>query len=61
MMTPHRICQLMSRLGAEGSGVEGDGLGLVIARQLLERMGGRLDVASQVGVGSCFTVWLPRA
>jgi signal transduction histidine kinase len=37
----------------------GTGLGLALARQFVERMGGRLTVVSAVGRGSRFTVWLP--
>ena len=47
------------RLGRESSGVEGAGLGLALTRRLVEAMDGRLDVQSQEGVGSTFTVDLP--
>jgi signal transduction histidine kinase len=32
---------------------------LSIAQWLAQRHGGRIEVASQVGQGSIFTVWLP--
>ena len=37
----------------------GTGLGLAISRQLVERMGGTIQVHSEVGVGSQFVVELP--
>lgn len=38
---------------------EGTGLGLHICRQMVERMGGRIEVESQVNTGTVFHVWLP--
>jgi signal transduction histidine kinase len=40
---------------------DGSGLGLAIGRELAERMGGTLTVASEVGAGSRFVLSLPRA
>jgi len=37
----------------------GLGLGLYIAREIAEAHGGRIEVASEPGKGSTFTVWLP--
>jgi PAS domain S-box-containing protein len=50
-----------NRLGAERTGVEGTGIGLVIVRKLLEAMQGRLEVRSQPGQGSSFIAWVPQA
>ncbi|MFZ0665547.1 MAG: ATP-binding protein [Acidimicrobiales bacterium] len=49
------------RLGADRIGIEGAGVGLTIAKNLVERMGGVLDVFSRVGEGSTFEVVLKEA
>jgi signal transduction histidine kinase len=40
---------------------EGTGLGLYLSRQLATLLGGRIDVTSEYGVGSCFTLRVPLA
>jgi PAS domain S-box-containing protein len=54
-----RLFQPFNRLGRERLGVEGTGIGLVIAKRLTELMGGSLQVHSQPGNGSVFTLTLP--
>ena len=39
--------------------VPGIGLGLYLARNIIEQMGGRISVESEVGLGSTFTLHLP--
>ena len=39
----------------------GSGLGLAICKWIADAHGGRLEVESQVGVGSVFALWLPEA
>lgn len=40
--------------------IEGTGLGLVITKSLLDCMNGRIDVESEYGVGSVFTLYIPQ-
>ncbi len=63
-MTTSQLDQLFqpfNRVGAEKTQIEGTGLGLVIARELTQGMGGTIEVASTPNTGSCFTVTLPQA
>jgi signal transduction histidine kinase len=44
--------------GAEASGEIGTGIGLSIVEQIVIKHGGRIDVTSEPGKGSCFTIVL---
>ncbi len=48
-----------NRLGAEGSAVEGTGIGLTIAKQLVELMDGHIGYDSVIGMGCTFWLELP--
>ena len=46
---------------AEASGEVGTGIGLSIVEQIVHHHGGRMEVTSTPGKGSCFTMVLPAA
>ena len=56
-----RIFIPFERLGAEQTAVEGNGIGLPLAKSLADAMGGQLSASSVPGEGSAFTISLPRA
>lgn len=54
-----RVFQRFYR-GAEHAEEEGVGIGLYLVRQIAEGQGGYVKVSSQPGVGSTFSLYLPR-
>ena len=61
-ITPQNVAKLFTpfeRLGAEHTDIEGSGVGLALSRDLVQQMGGTLEVVSTIGIGSTFTVSLP--
>jgi len=56
-----RIFDKFYRAGPQLTRTGGTGLGLYISRELVRRMGGRLDVRSETGAGATFVLELPRA
>lgn len=64
-IAPERLPRLFERFQrsdeALNNAPRGLGLGLVLARQLVERQGGTLSVESRLGEGAAFTILLPLA
>ena len=61
-ISPEHQCQVFqpfNRLGAEGSNIEGTGIGLTICQRLATLMHGHISFESTVGMGSTFSVVLP--
>ncbi|SHN15152.1 PAS domain S-box protein [Rhizobacter sp. OV335] len=56
-----RLFQAFTRVGSatSRSRIEGTGLGLYLSRKLAELLGGRIELDSECGRGSCFTLHLP--
>jgi signal transduction histidine kinase/ActR/RegA family two-component response regulator len=62
-LSPEQLSKLFEpfeRLGAERGNVDGTGLGLALSRRLAEAMHGTIDVHSEPGKGSTFSVRFPR-
>ena len=55
----HKVFAPFCRAGPED--VPGEGMGLAFVRALLHRLGGRIECHSQIGVGTTFSVLLPKA
>lgn len=53
-----KLFKSFERLG-KYKGIDGVGIGLVITKNLVERMGGKIGIESVVGQGSCFWIQFP--
>jgi hypothetical protein len=63
-MTADQLAHLyepFNRLGRERAEIEGTGIGLVLTKQLVELMQGRLEITSEVGRGTVARVVMPMS
>ncbi len=62
---PDFLTHLFDAFKQESTGTdrshEGSGLGLTVTNRLVDRLDGEIDVDTELGEGTCFTVRLPRA
>ena len=62
-MSAEQVAQIFEPFGQADSTISqrygGTGLGLAISQRFVEMLGGRLTIDSELGAGSCFTVWIP--
>ncbi|MEH1823772.1 MAG: ATP-binding protein [Nostoc sp.] len=56
---PHLFERFHRVKGAQGRTFEGSGIGLSLVQELVQMHGGKVDVTSVLGAGSCFTVSIP--
>ncbi|MBE9503397.1 MAG: HAMP domain-containing protein [Proteobacteria bacterium] len=54
-----KIFERFHRIDASRGLVEGSGLGLPIVKRIIEMHKGKIEVESEIGKGSCFTISLP--
>lgn len=58
-IAPEIIGHLFDRYYSQNPGKTSSGLGLPIAKEIVQAHGGHITVESEPGEGSCFTIWLP--
>lgn len=54
-----KLPQIFTRFEKLNDFIQGTGLGLSICKSIVERLGGRIDVSSELGKGSTFALYLP--
>lgn len=59
-MNPEQIKKIFDPLYTAWPLKTGMGLGLSLAREIVESLGGKINVISKLAQGSTFTVWIPE-
>ncbi|MGE5451059.1 MAG: PAS domain-containing protein [Acidobacteriota bacterium] len=61
-LSPDQLARVGERFyRADKSGnIPGTGLGVTIVKEIMELMGGAVDITSELGVGTCVTLWVPQ-
>lgn len=57
---PYLFTRFFRAANAIQNEIQGTGVGLFIAKAIVDQLNGRISVESQPGVGTTFEVWLPR-
>jgi signal transduction histidine kinase len=55
-----RVCERFYRADTSGK-IPGTGLGMAIVKEIVNLLGGQIEIISSVGVGTTVTLWLPAA
>ena len=58
-ISKEKLPQIFTRFEKLNDFVQGTGLGLSICKSIVERLGGRIEVTSELGEGSTFALYLP--
>ncbi len=53
-----RVCERFYRADTSGK-IPGTGLGMAIVKEIVELLGGQVEIVSKVGAGTTVTLWLP--
>jgi len=58
----HRLTERFFRVDkARSKSIDGTGLGLTIVKHILNKHRGKIDISSEINVGSVFTVQIPES